>query len=64
MKSYKLKVYYGHYQENHMVTATHFYSTTNSSTSSGFYSFYNEKELVACFPICRTAIISIEEVEQ
>jgi len=63
MKKYKLRVYYGHYQENHVIAATQFHTTTDNSTSSGFYSFYDGTKLVACFPICRTAIVSIQEVE-
>jgi hypothetical protein len=64
MKKYNLKVYYGNYQENHVITATQFHTQTNNSTSSGFYAFYADDELIACFPICRTAIVSIENIEQ
>jgi hypothetical protein len=45
------------------VFATKFRNTTNDSSSSGFYSFYDENTLVACYPIDKTIISSIEEVE-
>jgi len=47
----------------HTVFATKFHTTTNNSTSSGFYSFYDENTLVACYPIEKTIISNIEEVE-
>jgi len=42
------------------VKADRFDTNTNSSTSSGYYAFYANDVLVACYPIDRTAIISIE----
>jgi len=45
------------------VRADHFHTTTNGSTSSGFYAFYRDKELVACYPIERTIIEKIENVD-
>lgn len=45
------------------VIADCFYTTTNGSTSSGYYAFYDDKELVACYPIDRTVIKSITNIE-
>jgi len=46
------------------VFATKFHTTTNNSTSSGFYSFYDENTLVACYPIEKTIISSIDQIEE
>ena len=46
------------------ILATSFHTTTNNSTSSGFYAFYDNDKLVACYPIDKTIIESIEEVEK
>ena len=61
MKKYYLTVLYGHYQEKAFVEAEYFSTQTSSSTSSGYYAFYADKKLVACYPIERTIIYKIEE---
>lgn len=40
------------------------YSTTNNSSSSGYYAFFKDKKLISCYPIERTVIESIEEIEK
>jgi hypothetical protein len=42
------------------VHADYFTTQTNSSTSSGYYAFYTGDGLVACYPIDKTIITSIE----
>jgi hypothetical protein len=64
MKKYQLHVFIGDCLEKYTVFAEKFHTQTNSSTSSGFYAFYADNVLVACYPICRTAIVSIENVEE
>jgi hypothetical protein len=63
MKKYNLIVLAGYTHWTVAVFATKFRNTTNDSSSSGFYSFYDENTLVACYPIDKTIISSIEEVE-
>ena len=43
-----------------IVEAEYFDTTTNGSTTSGYYAFYSNRELVACYPINRTIITKIE----
>ncbi len=43
-----------------VVEAEYFHTTTNGSTSSDYYAFYSNGELVACYPIKRTIISKIE----
>ena len=43
-----------------VVEAEYFHTTTNGSTSSDYYAFYSNGELVACYPINRTIISKIE----
>jgi len=43
-----------------IVEAEYFHTTTNGSTSSDYYAFYSNRELVACYPIKRTIISKIE----
>lgn len=63
MKKYHIIVLAGWTKWTEVVEASHFHHMTNSSTSSGFYSFYNQdKELVACYPIERTIISKIEKI--
>jgi hypothetical protein len=64
MKKYQLHVFIGNVKEHYIVFAEKFSTQTNNSTSSGFYAFYADNKLVACYPICRTAIISVEEIEE
>jgi hypothetical protein len=63
MKKYNLIVLAGYTHWTVAVYSTKFNTTTNNSTSSGFYSFYDEHTLVACYPIEKTIISSIEDVE-
>jgi hypothetical protein len=44
------------------VKAEYFSTHTNDSSSSGYYAFYANGELVACYPINRTAIQKIEKI--
>lgn len=64
MKKYDLIVLAGYTHWTVSVFAEKFHTTTNDSSSSGFYSFYYEKTLVACYPIEKTIITSIEEMEE
>jgi hypothetical protein len=64
MKKYQLRVFYGNYAENYSVFAEKFHTQTNSSTSSGYYAFYCDNKLIACYPINRTIILTIEEMEE
>jgi hypothetical protein len=63
MNKYYLKILtYTHVYET-TIYAKHFHTTTNNSTTSGFYSFYDENNLVACYPIDKTIIESIEKID-
>lgn len=62
MKRYHLTVMAGDRCWRDEVEADKFYTTTSSGTSSGFYSFYKNSELVACYPISRTVISKIENI--
>lgn len=64
MKKYNLIVLAGYTHWTVAVFATKFHTTTNNSTSSGFYSFYDENTLVACYPIEKTIISSIDQIEE
>lgn len=64
MKKYQLHVIDGNGVRPYTVFAENFSSTTNNSTSSGFYSFFDGKELVACYPISKTIIVSIENADE
>ena len=46
------------------VFAETFRATTNNGDSSGFYSFYDGKTIVACYPIEKTIITGIEDLEE
>ena len=37
---------------------------SESRTSSGYYAFYDGKELISCYPISRTIIVSIENADE
>ena len=63
MKKYNLIVLAGYTHWTVAVFAVTFRSTTNSSESSGFYSFYDGNTLVACYPIEKTIITGIEDLE-
>jgi hypothetical protein len=60
MKTYHITIIGGSSFATELVKADNFTTTTNSSTSSGFYAFYLKDELVACYPINRTIIKKIE----
>ena len=62
MKKYNLIVLAGYTHWTVAVYATKF-NTTANTPRSGFYSFYDENTLVACYPIEKTIISSIEDVE-
>ncbi len=64
MNRYELLVIVGDQTESRTVFAERFSAQTTSSASSGFYAFYADRKLVACYPICRTIITSIEEAEE
>ena len=64
MKKYNLIVLAGYTHWTVAVFAEKFHTTTNNSNSSGFYSFYDGKTLVACYPIEKTIISSIENIEE
>ncbi len=59
MKTYHLTIIGGASFATELVKADKFITTTNSSTSAGFYAFYLKDELVACYPINRTIIKKI-----
>ena len=61
MKKYHLIVMSGGCW-SHTVEADKLDSTTNSSTSGGYYAFYKNSKLVACYPIDRTIISKIENI--
>ena len=64
MNKYNLIVLAGHTHWTVAVYGTQLHTTTNNSTSSGFYSFYDENTLVACYPIEKTIISSIEKIDE
>lgn len=64
MNKYELIVMTGDRLEQYTVFAEKFHTTTNSSTSSGFYSFYANFKLVCCYPIEKTIISSIEYADE
>ena len=64
MKKYQIKVIVGNTLEDFTVFAEYYYNTTSNSTSSGHYAFYADRALVACYPIDRTIIVSVENVEE
>ena len=59
MNKYHLEVI-GSITRHIVVEAEYFLTTTNNSTISGYYAFYSNGELVACYPINRTFIHKIE----
>ncbi len=59
MNKYHLEVI-GSITRHIVVEAEYFHTTTNGSTSSDYYAFYSNRELVACYPIKRTIISKIE----
>ena len=63
MNKYQLIVMTGDRLDHYTVFAEKFSTTTNSSTSSGYYAFYADRTLVSCYPIERTIISSIEDAD-
>lgn len=68
MNKYKLKVLVGGgFTLDFEVIADDFHSTTSNSTSSGCYSFYkgeySDTKFVCSYPIDKTIIIAVEEIE-
>jgi hypothetical protein len=59
MNKYHLEVI-GSITRHIVVEAEYFITTTNNSTTLGYYGFYNKNELVACYPINRTFIHKVE----
>lgn len=64
MKKYNLIVLAGYTRWTVSVFAETFRATTNNGDSSGFYSFFDKKTLVACYPIEKTIITGIEDLEE
>jgi hypothetical protein len=64
MKKYQIWLIVGNTREHCTVFAENFHTSTNSSTSTGYYAFYCDNQLVACYPIERTVIYSIENAEE
>ena len=64
MKKYNLTILASYSKYDAEVYAKRFSTTTNSSNSQGFYAFYDDSELVACYPIDRTIITSIESISE
>ena len=63
MNKYQLIVMAGDRLDYYTVFAEKFSTSTNSSTSSGFYAFYADNKLVCCYPIERTIISLIEDAD-
>ena len=63
MKRYKLTIIGANDQIYDEVEAEYFHTTSNASTTSGYYAFYGNGELIACYPINRTIINKIETIE-
>ena len=63
MNKYKLIVTLGHTHMTLEVIADTFSTTTNNSTSSGFYSFYLKGKFIGAYPIERTLITQVEEIK-
>ena len=64
MNKYQLIVMTGDRLDYYTVFAENFATTTNSSTSSGYYAFYADRKLVCCYPVERTIIASIEDADE
>lgn len=64
MKKYQIQIIAGNVIYPYTVFAEYYHSTTNNSASSGHYAFYCDGDLVACYPMERTIIVSIENAEE
>ena len=62
MKKYEIFVV-GYENFPHIVIADLFDATTNDNTTKGYYAFYKDNKLIACYPIDRTVIKSITNIE-
>jgi hypothetical protein len=60
MKKYYLHVISGGVYK-YEVYATTFQTQTFGSKPLGYYAFYDDKELVGCYPINKTVIVRIDE---
>jgi hypothetical protein len=60
MNKYYLTVIGSNTSWDAIVEAEYFHTTTNNSTTSDYYAFYSNGELVACYPINRTIIYKVE----
>ena len=63
MKKFQLSVMTGDRVDRYTVFAENFNTTTTGGTSSGYYAFYEDSKLVCCYPIERTIIVSIEDID-
>jgi hypothetical protein len=64
MKKYKLIVLTGGgFTQQFEVIADTFHTTTNSSTTIGYYAFYLNNEFIASYPIERTLINEVIKLE-
>lgn len=64
MNKYNLTILIGGgFTLSRTVFATKFNTVTNSSNSQGYYSFYDDNDLVVCYPLNRTIIDSIELID-
>jgi hypothetical protein len=63
MKRYKLIVIGADTSWDEEVEADYFHTTLDGSTQSGCYAFFKDKELIACYPINRTIISKIDEIQ-
>jgi len=63
MIKYTLIVTLGHTHMNFEVIADTLKTATSNSTSSGSYSFYLNYKFIGAYPIERTLITKVEEIE-
>jgi hypothetical protein len=61
MKKYHLMVIGAQLVLEEVIEADYFCSTINNISSLGYYAFYANKEIVACYPIEKTIITKIEQ---
>jgi hypothetical protein len=65
MYKYKLIILTGGgYTQSKEFVADSCSTTTNNSSSSGYYAFFRDKKLISFYPIERTIVESIEEIEE
>jgi hypothetical protein len=61
MKKYQIHVIDGNGVRPYTVFAKYY---SESRTSSGYYAFFDGGDLIACYPISRTIIVSIENADE